>query len=204
MKSELKALHPREYRIWKAMKARCYSPSNADMGHYQEYGIKVCERWLHSFSNFFQDMGEAPKGYSIDRIDNLSDYCPENCRWADNYTQVRNRSITINYTYNGMTMCVKDWSKYFNINYTTLRQRLRNGYTFEEAVSSNFNKIAEKKRNKSSGIKGVCYHKGHKKWQALAYEHGEQIRLGEYKEKEDAILAVEEYQANKNKLDKSI
>ena len=36
-------------------------------------------------------MGEKPKGYSIDRIDNNSGYFPGNIRWSDNSTQNINR-----------------------------------------------------------------------------------------------------------------
>ena len=67
--------HMREYRIWQAMKARCYAPSCRNVGRYQKIGIKVCERWLHSFDNFLEDMGPMPEGkYSIERIDTEKDY----------------------------------------------------------------------------------------------------------------------------------
>lgn len=54
----------------------------------------MCERW-HTFENFLSDMGERPKGSTIDRIDSSMGYEPGNCRWATLEQQSRNRKTWV-------------------------------------------------------------------------------------------------------------
>lgn len=83
----------REHTSWACAKARCYYKGHQAFGLYGGRGIKMCDRWLgpYGFEKFLEDMGPRPDGCTLDRIDPDGDYCPENCRWADVYTQAANK-----------------------------------------------------------------------------------------------------------------
>ncbi len=124
----------REYRRWAGIKQRCNNPNDLGYKNYGGRGIRMCDRWNDSFENFLEDMGEAPPGMSIDRIDNDGDYDPSNCQWATPATQHRNRRNNHRMTARGKTMILWDWHKETGANRSTVLSRLRRGWTDEEAI----------------------------------------------------------------------
>lgn len=92
-KYQLKHQYPRLYRIWSSMKSRCYYHKNKCFHYYGGRGISICDEWLNSFNTFAT--WALCNGYaddlSIDRINVDGNYCPQNCRWATNDEQQKNK-----------------------------------------------------------------------------------------------------------------
>lgn len=77
------------YKAWANMKDRCDNPYCASYPWYGQKGITYNQAWKF-FAEFFADMGECPKGFSLDRIDSKKGYSKENCRWISKGYNTRN------------------------------------------------------------------------------------------------------------------
>lgn len=84
--------HKKEYDSYRSMKNRCLCKTDKNYPRWGGAGITICDRWLgkDGFVNFYKDMGDRPDKTTLDRIDNAKGYSPDNCRWADAWTQVAN------------------------------------------------------------------------------------------------------------------
>ena len=129
----------RLHKIWHSMYCRCYYKSTNQYKNYGGRGIKVCEEWKHiqGFINFYN--WAINNGYketlTLDRIDNNKGYCPSNCRWITPKEQSNNRRNNVYYTFNGETKTSKQWCELYNISQTTLSDRLKRGWTLQQALT---------------------------------------------------------------------
>lgn len=113
------------YSIWHGMRSRCLCPTNNRYKNYGGRGIKICPAWDDYLTFYRWGIANGyKKGLSIDRIDVDGDYCPENCRWADNNIQNRNKTTTRYLEYNGKRQSLQDWSEELNIHRVLLTRRL--------------------------------------------------------------------------------
>lgn len=128
----------RLYRIWNAMKNRCYRKTHQAYSYYGARGITVCDEWKDNFEVFYS--WAINSGYSddltIDRINNDEGYYPENCKWVTMEEQVNNRRSCIQVTYNGETKNLMQWCKLLGLPYKLINQRMKlKNISFEEAIS---------------------------------------------------------------------
>lgn len=127
------------FRAWMGIQDRCYNEKNPKFKNYGGRGIKICDRWLESFENFFADMGHPQPHESIDRINVDGDYCPENCRWADDKTQSRNKRNTRYITLDGETKPLVEWAESKNVDPETIWMRIDRGWSDRDALTKPIN-----------------------------------------------------------------
>jgi len=123
-----------EYRAWIDMKNRCFNPNHKRYSDYGGRGIAVCDRWLN-FKNFLADMGSRPSSkHSLNRIDNDSDYCPDNCKWSTRVEQANNKRTNYLITIDDVTLTIAQWAKKMSISHQVIRDRLKLKWSEFDAV----------------------------------------------------------------------
>lgn len=133
--------HTRFYSIYLSILQRC-NYKNSD--NYYLYGGRGIKCMWNSFEEFKCDMYNdyinhsnkyGEKNTSIDRIDVNGNYCKENCRWATWKVQGNNKRTNHNITNSaGETHTIAEWSTIVHINRATILDRLKHGYSADEAL----------------------------------------------------------------------
>jgi hypothetical protein len=134
----------RFYQIWAKMKSRTLNKNDGRYGDYGGRGISIHEKWV-DYQNFKSDMYASYLKHinefgeyntTIDRVDNDGNYCKDNCKWATYKEQNANRRNTVKLDYHGVIYSITEASRKFNINPSTLKDRLRNGMDLEQALTA--------------------------------------------------------------------
>jgi hypothetical protein len=121
------------YQSWKNMRARCNHQNRPDYKHYGGRGIKVCKDW-DSFSQFLQDMGEKPKGFSLERKDVNGGYNKQNCEWIPKNLQPNNTRKSVFIPFEGSLLSANALSKIVKIDPNNLRRWHKAGLNLEEKI----------------------------------------------------------------------
>ena len=128
--------HNRIYNIYRGMKNRCYNKNDYHYKWYGEKGIKICDKWLNNFMDFYN--WSLENGYkndlSIDRIDSNKDYCPENCKWSTQKQQNNNRNRCVKITINNETHTIAEWSEISGVHRKAISRKLKKGITGEKLI----------------------------------------------------------------------
>lgn len=130
----------RLHLIWQKMLLRC-DPKKARGACWERYagrGISVCEDWKDylAFARWARSHGYSDE-LSIERINNDGDYCPENCVWADDKAQARNRCTTKYVLYDGKMVSLAEACELAGLPYKEVHARInRLGWNADEALST--------------------------------------------------------------------
>lgn len=129
--------HTKLYSVWTGMIYRCRNTKLKCYKNYGGRGISVCDEWTTSFESFesWAILSGYKEGLSIERIDNNSNYCPENCKWATFKEQSLNKRSNRLLTYNNETKTVVEWARSLKFKPMTLYVRLHYGWSVEDALS---------------------------------------------------------------------
>lgn len=116
---------------YNAMRARCYNPNNIGWAYYGGRGVTVCKRWLDSFENFLEDMQSTwREGLSIEREDVNGNYSPENCCWATDKEQSRNRQRGVVVDTPDGPKNLAQMAEESELSYSILFHRFKRGWPF--------------------------------------------------------------------------
>lgn len=122
------------YAIWHSMMQRCYDSNSPAFSRYGGRGINVCDKW-QTFEGFYEDMGNKPKGLSLERKNVNGDYSPENVVWANAKTQANNRRNNIVLEHNGKKQTMQQWCDELGLKIGTIWARLNRGWNVDRALT---------------------------------------------------------------------
>jgi hypothetical protein len=125
-----------EYVTWVNIKQRCLNPNIRSYRWYGQKGITICDRWLESFANFYEDMGPRPSPkHSIERLDGTEGYEPSNCVWATKHVQSANQSNIVMIEFNGKKQHIAAWARETGLSERVIGERRKKGLPPEQILA---------------------------------------------------------------------
>ena len=122
-------------KIWESMHERCEYTNHPHFAEYGGRGIKVCDEWSSylGFAKWAFKHGYS-SNLSIDRVNYDKGYTPSNCRWATQKEQQNNKRNNRIVCYEGVEYTLTQLAERVGIGRTTLKERLKAGWSVEEAI----------------------------------------------------------------------
>lgn len=110
-----------------AMKQRCYNPNDKRYNRYGAKGIRVCEEWRKNSKSFYEWSMKNGYNYNltIDRINPVGDYEPNNCRWATYKEQENNKTNNTLIKINNSIRTISQWADYYKVSYNHFRGKIQ-------------------------------------------------------------------------------
>lgn len=127
------------YSHWRSMFDRT-SPNYVDASAY--VGITVSKRWS-KFENFYKDMYDnfkihelkhGGRNTTLERIDVYKGYNKNNCTWATQKEQSRNKKNTVRIMYNNELVPLITLCERFQKKYNAVYYKIKKGKTIENAL----------------------------------------------------------------------
>jgi len=130
------------YGVWNGMKHRCY---NTNFRQYKDYGgrgIQIDPIWRKDFNSFkyWAIRNGYKNGLELDRINNNKDYCSTNCRWVTHTENNRNKRDNRWVEFNSEKRLLIELCEIYSMNYKTVENRIKRGWTVEDSLSTPINK----------------------------------------------------------------
>lgn len=126
-----------EYQAWLSARKRTRNPNHPAYKNYGGRGIGMTDELFDSYPLFFSETGFRPTPkHTLDRRDNERGYEPGNLWWRTRKQQANNRRDNKYVDYLGEKLTHSQLADRFKLPRWTVKNRLRLGWSVEEAVST--------------------------------------------------------------------
>lgn len=131
----------KEYYAWASIKELCYNKNYKNYEFCGAKGISVCEEWLNSFESFLMDVGFAPEGAVLCRINKHGNYEKSNVFWGSMVDVARSKSRTIKIPFKGEYYTIREATELFGFSSKEIKSRIRQGVAEESLLDVGVNSV---------------------------------------------------------------